>query len=453
MIYRTTALALAISAAFVAPAMAQTTVADLQRAAEQAIQAANQAVKAAADAQRAADQANQALRDLQAATAKAASAPAPAPAAAPAAASSTGGLTITSGANSATLYGLIDLTITHVNNLNVARESRTSYQPAPWFSGSRWGLTGKRDLGDGLRVVFRLESEFITNTGEEDAAGILFGRDAWAGFESDTFGKLSFGRQNALGRDFAAGYLDPYGAAAASTNEGGGTNTNNFKQLIFYGGSATGTRYDRGVVWKKVFGSGLVAGLGYQFGGVVGNRSTNSTQTAALAYNGGAFNVAGFINSADVNKLKHNSYSIGGNYTLGLVRINGGFFHYTAEQGVGGALPKRSDKAATLSATFAPGGKIDYQIGYQVMSASRAGFSGSGATANTLAAYADTSALTTFAGGQRKTVYGSIFYHFDRATEVYVAADKLSLNGGYRQRGTAGALDQTEFGLGLRTRF
>ena len=369
-------------------------------------------------------------------------------------AQNTGGpLTLASGPNSVTLYGLIDVTLTHVNHLNAAGESRTSYQPAPWFSGSRWGLTGKRDLGDGLRAIFRLESEFLTNTGEEDAAGVLFGRDAWAGFESDALGKFTFGRQNAVGRDFAAGYLDPYGAAAASTNEGGGTNTNNFKQLIFYAGSATGTRYDRGAVWKKAFDSGLVGGVGYQFGGVVGSMSTNSTQTAALAYNGAGYNVAGFVNKADINKLKHDSYSLGGNYTLGWVRLNTGYFHYTAEQGVGGALPKRSDKAATLSANIAPGGKIDYQVGYQIMSAHRAGITGTGATANVLNAFADTSALTAIASGQRKTAYGSVFYHFDRSTEVYLAVDQLKMTDGYRQRGAAGSLDQNEIGVGLRLRF
>lgn len=440
-------LALALAAAY-APAQAQS-VADMQRAVEQAVQAAAQANKAAAEAQRAANEAIRALNEMKAAAAQ----PVPVKAADAAAGEGSGGLTLTRGADSVTVYGLIDVTLSNVNHLNAAGDSRTSYHPSPWFSGSRWGLTGKRELGNGLRVLFRLESEFVTNTGEEDAVGILFGRDAWAGFESDTYGKFSFGRQNAVGRDFAAIYLDPYGQAKASTAEGGGTNTNNFKQMIFYAGSATGTRYDRGAVWKKAFDSGLVAGVGYQFGGVVGSASTNSTQTAALAYNGGAFNVAGFVNAADVNKLKHTSYSLGGNYTVDIVRINAGLFHYTAEQGANGAAPKRSDNAYTLSANIAPPGKIDFQLGYQVMSANKAGIAGSGASANVLNAYADTTGITATATGKRKTFYGSAFYHFDRSTEVYIAADKLNLDGGYRQKSASGFLDQTEFGIGLRTRF
>ena len=87
------------------------------------------------------------------------------------------------------------------------------------------------------------------------------------------------------------------------------------------------------------------------------------------------------------------------------------------------------------------------------MSASQAGITGAGATANVPNAYADTTGITSTISGKRKTFYGSAFYHFDRSTEVYVAADKLNLDGGYRQRSAAGFLDQTEFGVGLRTRF
>lgn len=427
--------------------------ADLMQAAERAMAAATQAMKAAEEARAAAVQAQQALAQAQAALAQASQA-APAAGASTSAgaagtAASPGGLTYQSGANSVTLYGLIDVTLSHVDHANAAGEARTSYQPAPWFSGSRWGLTGKRELGDGLRAIFRLESEFVTNDGSEDAAGILFGRDAWAGLESDAWGKFSFGRQNALGRDIATGYLDPYGAAKASTNEGGGTNTNNFKQLIFYAGSATGTRYDRGMVWKKAFDNVLVAGLGYQFGGVAGAFNSGSTKTAALGYNAGPLNIAGFVTSADVNTLKHDAYSIGGNYTMGIVRVNAGYFHYSAEQGARNAAGTRHDKAATLSATLAPAGKIDYQLGYQVMSANHAAITGTGAAANVLNAFADTSAVTTTATGKRKTLYASAFHHFDKSTEIYLAADRLSMTDGYRQKSTFGRLDQTEVGVGL----
>lgn len=364
------------------------------------------------------------------------------------------GLTYSNGANAVTLYGLLDITLSNVNHANTAGDARTGYHQSPWFSGSRWGMTGSHALDkDGLKAIFKLESEFVTNTGEEDTPGVLFNRDAWAGFESDSLGKITLGRQNALGRDFAANYLDPYGNATTTTNEGGGTNTNNFKQMIFYAGSATGTRYDRGVVWKKDFKNGLVAGLGYQFGGVAGAFSTGSTKTASLGYNAGPLNVAGFINSANVAGLTHNSVSIGGNYTAGIVRFNTGYFRYTADQGAGNALGQRKDNAWTISANIAPAGKLDYQLGYQVMSANHAAISGTGATANIFSAFADTSSATATATGKRKTLYASAFYHFDKQAEVYVAADYLKLTDGYRQKSTNGFLNQTEIGIGLRLRF
>ena len=142
-----------------------------------------------------------------------------------------------------TLYGLIDVSYVHTDHANAAGNSVTSPRVA-WFSGNRWGMNGSRKMGDsGLNVIFRLESEYESQTGAMDTAGVLFNRDAWVGVESKDLGKLTLGRQNSIARDPASSaiYGDPYGPAAPSTEEGGYTNNNNFKQLIFYAGSATGT--------------------------------------------------------------------------------------------------------------------------------------------------------------------------------------------------------------------
>jgi predicted porin len=262
-------------------------------------------------------------------------------------------------------------------------------------------------------------------------------------------GKITLGRQNAIGRDpdSSAIYGDPYGPAKPSTEEGGYTNNNNFKQLIFYAGSATGTRVDNGVTWKKAFDFGLVTGLQYQFGGVPGDFSNGSTETLTLAYAGGPFNIAGFATSAKVAHLTDRSYSLGGNYTIGPVRVNAGYFHYTGEQG---ALGSRKDNAYTNSGRFAPAGPVDFELGYQNMKATNAAVNGGG---NVLNAFANASNATVTATGSRATVYGSVFYHFDKITEVYFAADYLKLKDGYKVGVTNGAPNQTEYGVGLRTRF
>ncbi|MGZ5193910.1 MAG: porin [Ramlibacter sp.] len=438
-----TAVALA-TAALAGAAHAQST--------EQLQQALAQAQAAAAQAQAAAKQAQAALEQALAAADRAKQSSVAAAAVTPSTGGTTvNGLTVTRGADSATLYGLIDITLISKNHANAAGDTLTSPQVA-WFSGNRWGLTGQHTLGGsgGMKAIFRLESEFESQTGNMDTPGVLFNRDAWLGLESKSLGKLTFGRQNALARDPAgsATYGDPYGSAKADLSEGGYSNNNNFKQLIFYAGSATGTRYDRGVVWKKDWGN-VISGVAYQFGGVPGSFSTGQTVTGSLAYNGDNFTVAGFATQADVAKLKHRTESIGGNVQLSpLVRINAGYFHYTADQG--GTFGQRKDNAYTLSTKITPAGQFDFELGYQVMSATNAGLTGSGYVQN---AFSDTSGIHAVATGKRKTLYGSVFWHMDKSTEFYLAADHLNTTAGYKASQANGFTSQTEMGLGMRYKF
>jgi predicted porin len=353
------------------------------------------------------------------------------------------------------LYGLLDVTLSTANNIDAVGHRRTNFQK-PWFSGPRWGVIGSRALPDGApNLIFKLEGEYLLDTGEEDTPGVLFNRDAWVGFQGETMGKLTFGRQNTLARDFSHIYGDPYTASGQVTlDEGGWTNTNNFKQLINYAASATGTRYDRGVVWKKQFGA-FVAGAGYQFASdpsttpsTAGRGGKNSTQSAALAWNGGVFNASGFVNHANIQGFSHKSWSLGGNAGLGsMTRVYAGYFHYDAEQA---AIGSRTDKAWTASLRFAPPGKLDYEAGFVNIKADNGGLSSKGFI---LDGYKDTSGVTTGVTGKKTTLYGSIFYHFDRSTEVYLAADHMSLKEGWKDPRSFGANSQNEIAVGIRTRF
>lgn len=350
-------------------------------------------------------------------------------------------------ASNVTLYGLIDTTISTVSN-TTANGGRTTGFQIPWFSGSRWGLTGKEDLGGGTSAIFKLESEFETPTGSMDTPGVLFNRDAWVGLQSEALGKLTFGRQNAIARDISGIYGDPYTGASVGLGEGGYTNTNNFKQLIFYAGSATGTRLNNGVVWKKMWGGRFLTALGYQFGEVPGQFSQGTTESLALGYNGDNFHVAGFAQQAKVGGFMDRSYSVGGNVILGMFRVNAGYFHYTGEQPA--AIGNRSDNAYTVSLKIAPQGAFDYEIGYQIMKANNAAFNADG---NTLNAYASVVGATASGSGRKNTLYGSVFYHVSKRTEFYVAADYMKLKDQYIVGGTNGHNSQTEFGVGMRTRF
>lgn len=415
---------------------------------EQLQQALAQAQKAAADAQQAANQAMKALADIQQANAQAQQKQTAAMPAAAGDKAPVQGLALGGAGDFVRLYGLIDLSVSNHNNADKHGASLTDMSVA-WFSGNRWGLEGEHALAntDGLKAIFRLESEYELPTGSMDTPGVLFNRDAWMGLESKSLGKLTFGRQNTLAREFSKTYGDAYGSAGVTLEEGGYSNNNNFKQLIFYSGSATGTRYDKGVVWKKEYDK-LVVGLGYQFGGIPGDFSSGSTKSLGLAYNGGDANVSAFYNTAVVAGLTNTSYSIGGNYKMGIVRLNAGYFHYKADQAA--IIGARKDNAYTLSTRIAPQGKLDYELGYQVMDASNAAVNGSGYVLN---AYANASAATASASGKRKTLYGSVFYHFDKRTELYLAADRLNTDGTYLAAQANGFKSQTGAAAGMRFKF
>ncbi|MBX4145666.1 porin, partial [Ralstonia pickettii] len=133
--------------------------------------------------------------------------------------------------SSVTLYGRLDAGLEYLNGLQNGHQVRA--ESGDWGT-SLWGLKGTEDIGGGTKIIFRLESEFVVANGQMEDSGQIFDRDAWVGVEDERFGKLTAGFQNTIARDAAAIYGDPYGSAKLSTEEGGWTNSNNFKQMIFY---------------------------------------------------------------------------------------------------------------------------------------------------------------------------------------------------------------------------
>lgn len=249
-----------------------------------------------------------------------------------------------------TPYIFIDTSF--VSKSNATADGRTKIDMAtPWLSGSRWGLAGdiKTNI-EGLNVIYRLESEYTTADGAMDTANVLFNRDAWVGI-SGAFGKLTFGRQNTLARDFAVIFGDPFKDARITYDEGGWTNTNNFKQLIYFAASVDGTRVNRGITWKKVSDNGWAFGAAYNLTSTESNTSTkNSTAEVALGYNAEKWHTSIFHSEANNNGYTQKSTGVGGNVKpTSWLRLNAGVFSYNADQGAG--KPTRTDSAYTVSGT------------------------------------------------------------------------------------------------------
>ncbi len=102
-----------------------------------------------------------------------------------------------------TLYGIADVGIAYTSNSNAAGKS-TWAMASGNESGSRWGLTGAEDLGGGLKAIFKLENGFNLNNGTLGQGGREFGRQAYVGLSSSSFGSVTLGRQYNAVQDYIA---------------------------------------------------------------------------------------------------------------------------------------------------------------------------------------------------------------------------------------------------------
>jgi len=345
-----------------------------------------------------------------------------------------------------------------------------------WFSGNRLGFDFNHDLGNAgpfkdLKIMAKLENEFELPSGTLDTSNGIFNRDAWLGFYSPDLGKLTFGRQNTLTRDFTQSWGDPYGSADVTLKEGGYTNVNNFKQLIWYSGGGGGTRMDSAAVWKKKLDENWVVGLAHSFGfqgaggsgalgagvpalgyvnngqggPVPGDVKNGAVNEVSVAYNNLALgpttkaNINLSYNEVNIDDLPESSILFGGNVVFNdTFRVNAGYIHYTADQGVNNSAGTRTDNAYTLSASLNEG-KTTYSLGYQSVKINHAGFIGATGTGgiNLLPFISYIPALSPLnavssnvASGSKNTAYGALVYHWDKQADFYFAWDYAKASGG-----------------------
>jgi len=233
---------------------------------------------------------------------------------------------------SVTLYGIIDTGIGYnkvKGNNPVTGESFDGSRIGMINgvqNGSRWGLRGSEDLGDGLRAVFQLESGFNSGNGNSAQGGRLFGRQATIGLASDSWGQLDFGRQTNISSKYF-GSIDPFGAGFGQANIGMGMSAMNT------------VRWDNMVMYQTPSFSGFQFGAGYSFSvddeaddDRVGFRTADNVRgiTAGLRYVNGPLNVALSYDqlNASNNQLQPEvdatprSYGIGGSYDFEVVKLS-----------------------------------------------------------------------------------------------------------------------------------
>lgn len=158
--------------------------------------------------------------------------------------------------SSVTLYGVVDagygvqkssLSVNGVRQYS----NRTIGARGNVQNGSRWGLKGTEDLGNGTSAIFQIESGFSVHTGTAGQGGRAFGRQAYVGLTGESWGTFTMGRQYNAADSFVAG-IDPFNTGFAQAGAG----------TVF--GSSVSARYDAAFKYVSPnfdgfqFGAGLV---------------------------------------------------------------------------------------------------------------------------------------------------------------------------------------------------
>lgn len=141
------------------------------------------------------------------------------------------------------LYGLVDLGLnwTQVDNGKTTTDSFG--MGSGQNSGSRFGLKGTEDLGNGYKVGFNLENSFKADDGALDKGSRLFHRESLL-FVQTPFGEISAGRTGAL--DAGTGRYNLMGSGATAI--GTGWDKVGASTAVLLG---TGSRMDNTLTYKS----------------------------------------------------------------------------------------------------------------------------------------------------------------------------------------------------------
>lgn len=225
--------------------------------------------------------------------------------------------------SSVTLYGVVDTgygvtqTKTEVGGTTI--KTRTTGLMSGNLSGSRWGLKGQEDLGNGLSAVFNVEAGFNSANGNFTGG---FNRRSVVGLKG-SFGQVLLGRDytpmDSIGSDYQASDLvtsDDYHGSLYTVRTNG----------IHYAGEFGGV--------------GVKAFVGYDdqkttvSGHGTNSRNRNEGYGVGVSYATGPFSVAGAVQQFRTkvigDSLKRIEYGVGAAYDFTAAKL---YAHYIARDG------------------------------------------------------------------------------------------------------------------------
>lgn len=233
-----------------------------------------------------------------------------------------------------TLYGDVDLGLkyTHekVRTFTETQEGTDTFEQTSGVnSASKFGLKGTEDLGNGLKVGFKLENGFDADSGTLGQDGRLFGREAALTLYTPA-GSLAFGRMGGVGS--AAGTYDLVYGIGESFDGG---------DEFAFGFAASG-RYDNMITYQTPQFAGLQLTAQYSFkndnkvekvesvAAVEGRSTADRYASVALT---GEYGPSQFVAAYELtkystaNRLKNKDaddaqvFYLGGNYDFGVAKV------------------------------------------------------------------------------------------------------------------------------------
>ena len=226
-----------------------------------------------------------------------------------------------------TLYGVVDLGLNYqYSKVGDADAVNTFKEQAGQNSGSRFGLKGTEDLGNGVKVGFILENGFAADDGTMSQGGRLFGREANL-FVTGDFGTLSMGRVGALSAGVGS-YNVVYGYTVFGTGWG---DTAGAKSLF---NLSDRDRMDNTVTYVTPSFAGVKVYAQYSFnrnGQEVAGNERNNDRYAGLGakYELGAFSTGLVVdtvlnrNGTDANSEDSLGVTWGASYDFGVAKVYG----------------------------------------------------------------------------------------------------------------------------------
>lgn len=197
-------------------------------------------------------------------------------------------------ATSLTLYGVVDTGLAY-NSIDWDGYKGLEGQGGDSFgmqsgqrSGSRWGMKGVEDLGNGLQVGFVLENGFSSDTGAVSDKDHFFNCESSLYLEGN-FGKFGMGRLSTFANDAGStgigGYFSSFGTGW------GDVGVQNYMQAY------RPTRMDNVVYYKSPNFAGAEVWVMYGMGSNDSENESGSDRyyAAAVTYNNGGLSLYGAV--------------------------------------------------------------------------------------------------------------------------------------------------------------